>query len=260
MLAGREFYITGESWGGVYIPVVSLHLMDLLQQGTASPFYGLGFNFQGFAIGNGAFAWRWDEATSVDFIYFRGITSYNAWNNYKASCLDRDPPGDVLCQLADNEACWHMLGNMNHLYFEAIINGHSDPYNLYQQCYELLEDTQFPFANTYNATSLSSTPLMSQLFPEKGRTSESWAEAKMHMVMQSKASRRRLSISRPDASGTGNGANPTSSPAFGQQLLFNYGSNDESAGYPCMGSDPRLFAAALRARGPPRAGLCAAVE
>jgi len=229
MLSGREFYITGESWGGVYIPVVSLHLMDLLQQGTDSPFYGLGFNFQGFAIGNGAFAWRWNTATMIDFTYFHGIISYNAWNSFKASCCD--PPGDVLCQIVNTNACRRMVNNMYSLYYEAIDIGYSDPHNMYQQCYELPGDTQFPFATAYNTSSASS--FFSHL------SDESWGQARMHMAMQSKATRRRLSsLTRPDSTGTGSGASgSTSSPAFGQQLLFNYGSNDESAGYPCSGED-----------------------
>ncbi len=57
---GREFYITGESYAGVYIPVVTKRLMDQLQRGSKGTFAGVGMNFKGFAIGNGYFSVKWD--------------------------------------------------------------------------------------------------------------------------------------------------------------------------------------------------------
>jgi Serine carboxypeptidase len=218
LLGGREFYVTGESYAGIYIPAVSLHLMDLLQQGSAGPFHGLGFNFQGFAIGNGELSSRWNDATFPDFGYFHGIISHNWWLNYKRSCCD--PPGDVICPIAQNDACLNMIDDMLAHYSDTMIHGHSDPYNVYQLCYELPGDTHFPFAATLNA-SLSSM----------GESNGRWAQLRMQM-----AAMRSKTDSRPsqDPSST---SMPQPFDGQQQQLMFNYGSNDGSAGYPCSGAD-----------------------
>jgi Serine carboxypeptidase len=225
MLAGREFYVTGESYAGVYIPAVSLHLMDLLQQGAASPFNGLGFNFQGFSIGNGLLAWRWDDATSIDFFYFHGIISYNSWNDFKSSCCD--PPGDVSCQIVESRACYQLEYDIQSLYYDAMYYGHSDIYNVYQQCYELSDDSGFPLAASF----LNSTKAGKAQY-----TRDRMARMRTQMALRQSRGRSSKKPAQRDSSSAGN---ITTGPAiaYGQHLLLNYGSNDEAGGYPCSGGD-----------------------
>lgn len=44
---GRDFYITGESYAGHYIPAIAYHFVEEITPGS------LGLNFKGIAIGNG---------------------------------------------------------------------------------------------------------------------------------------------------------------------------------------------------------------
>jgi len=44
---GRDFFITGESYAGHYIPAIAYHFVEEVPAGA------LGLNFKGIAIGNG---------------------------------------------------------------------------------------------------------------------------------------------------------------------------------------------------------------
>ena len=59
-LKDRNFYITGESYAGIYIPTTTERLMDELVKPNNGSFSGLGINFRGFLIGNGCVSFTSD--------------------------------------------------------------------------------------------------------------------------------------------------------------------------------------------------------
>lgn len=71
----NEFYITGESYGGIYVPTLSVRVAA-----------DKSFNFKGFAIGN-AFS---DEVMNTDslvyFAYYHGLISEKEWMVIVESC------------------------------------------------------------------------------------------------------------------------------------------------------------------------------
>lgn len=56
----RDFYVAGESYGGVYVPTLTLLLVQQLGQGAGGPFAGVTVNFKGMVVGNGYLSDKWD--------------------------------------------------------------------------------------------------------------------------------------------------------------------------------------------------------
>ncbi|KDO31609.1 hypothetical protein SPRG_19512 [Saprolegnia parasitica CBS 223.65] len=75
--AGRDFYITGESYGGMYIP----YLVDAL---LTAPIHGL--NLKGFAIGNPYTDEAIDNEAYLDYYYTHGMISIEAYADIQAKC------------------------------------------------------------------------------------------------------------------------------------------------------------------------------
>lgn len=54
---GNDFYITGESYGGIYVPTLSVLVVNNTNN----------FNFKGFAVGNGLHSWQLNGNSAVVF-------------------------------------------------------------------------------------------------------------------------------------------------------------------------------------------------
>ncbi|RHY85310.1 hypothetical protein DYB35_013892 [Aphanomyces astaci] len=73
----REFYITGESYAGIYIPYLA---SKLVQTPIAE------VNFTGFAIGNPFTDQVADGNSNMDYYYSHGLISIESYNAIKANC------------------------------------------------------------------------------------------------------------------------------------------------------------------------------
>jgi len=62
----RAFYVSGESYGGVYVPTLSLKIFE-------DP--SVDWNMQGFLVGNGVFDWNLLDESRVAFLYGHGAIS-----------------------------------------------------------------------------------------------------------------------------------------------------------------------------------------
>ncbi|KAF0770179.1 hypothetical protein AaE_002613, partial [Aphanomyces astaci] len=80
----REFYITGESYSGVYIPYLTYKLVQ-------HPIAAL--NLVGYAIGNPFTDSKVDGGAKVDFFYSHGLISIESYRAVNSAC-----PPDVLWQ------------------------------------------------------------------------------------------------------------------------------------------------------------------
>ncbi|RHY85006.1 hypothetical protein DYB35_014025 [Aphanomyces astaci] len=76
-LHGRDFYITGESYGGMYIPFLVHNLVS-------TPVSGI--NLKGFAIGNPYTDEAIDNAAYLDYYYTHGLISIEEYATIQSTC------------------------------------------------------------------------------------------------------------------------------------------------------------------------------
>ncbi|RHZ06767.1 hypothetical protein DYB26_014753, partial [Aphanomyces astaci] len=93
----REFYITGESYAGIYIPYLA---SKLVQTPIAE------VNFTGFAIGNPFTDQVADGNSNMDYYYSHGLISIESYNAIKAKCASPDFSRNLstACQTALEDA------------------------------------------------------------------------------------------------------------------------------------------------------------
>ncbi|XP_038067408.1 lysosomal protective protein-like [Patiria miniata] len=91
-LVKNDFYISGESYAGIYIPTLAVKIME--QKAN--------INFKGFAIGNGALDIHLLVETSYQYAYYHGIIGDRLWKQLQLSCCK-----DGSCQYigSTNPAC-----------------------------------------------------------------------------------------------------------------------------------------------------------
>ena len=75
----NRFYVTGESYGGIYVPTLSVRIL------TRSP----DINFKGFAVGNGILDWKMNTNSLVLFGYFHGMIGKKLWDPLIQRCCSR---------------------------------------------------------------------------------------------------------------------------------------------------------------------------
>ena len=76
---GRDFFITGESYAGHYIPAIAYHFVKEIPAGS------LGLNFKGIAIGNGWVDPVVQYPQYAEFAYENNIVSWEMYLTLKAS-------------------------------------------------------------------------------------------------------------------------------------------------------------------------------
>ncbi|GMT33518.1 hypothetical protein PFISCL1PPCAC_24815, partial [Pristionchus fissidentatus] len=144
---GRPFYITGESYGGVYVPSTASYLVDRITDGEFPD-----LNFKGIAIGNGQLSGLLQVSASLQMQYFHGTFDKEIHDKLKNCCPQSAHPGDpeyfefcdftpyiyldksgnVVPKDATNE-CSNLVAYYSQ---ELVFAGPQEPYNLYQSCYE----------------------------------------------------------------------------------------------------------------------------
>ena len=78
-LEGRPFYISGESYAGVYIPFLATHMLEDTSENKV--------NLKGVLIGNGLTDFDTDvERSMVDFGFNHGLISIETYNSFKRNC------------------------------------------------------------------------------------------------------------------------------------------------------------------------------
>lgn len=110
-LASNDFYVSGESYGGVYVPTLSQKIFE----SGAIP------NMKGFLVGNGVFGGNC-SSTFPEFLYGHGAISRRLRDKIAAACDDdgtQRPDDD--CEALQEQA-------------ESMVAG-LNPYDFYRDCY-----------------------------------------------------------------------------------------------------------------------------
>jgi cathepsin A (carboxypeptidase C) len=103
-LQGRPFFVTGESYGGVYVPTLAQRII----KGNAAK-EGDHINLQAAAIGNGLTSFQYNDDSAVEFAYFHGLFGDTLWATLQKECCtsgkcDFHTPQTKQCGAAIKEA------------------------------------------------------------------------------------------------------------------------------------------------------------
>ncbi|XP_055939275.1 lysosomal protective protein-like [Argiope bruennichi] len=117
----NDFYITGESYGGIYIPTLSVRVLT----GPAN------INFKGFAVGNGYLDVRNLTNSIVFFAYYHGLIGNKLWGSLSKFCCGG--LGAIeMCNFADSASveCQDAVSEVSNVVQGSGLN----VYNLYSDC------------------------------------------------------------------------------------------------------------------------------
>jgi len=122
--ADNDFFITGESYAGVYVPTLAYAIYEATAAGTTS------INLKGIAVGNGCTgtevgACSAQYSTGIDYNYYyaHALFSEVTYNKLITACDNFKKPNAPLCVAAQIEASAE-IGNVNvYDIYEPCING-----------------------------------------------------------------------------------------------------------------------------------------
>ncbi|XP_058670572.1 lysosomal protective protein [Ammospiza nelsoni] len=112
----NDLFLTGESYGGVYIPTLAEWVMQ-------DP----SLNLKGIAVGNGLSSYEINDNSLVYFAYYHGLLGTELWKDLQAYCCSEGK-----CNFHDNSNlnCTLKMGEMIQIVEESGLN----IYNLYAPC------------------------------------------------------------------------------------------------------------------------------
>ncbi|KAJ7417440.1 Lysosomal protective protein [Pitangus sulphuratus] len=112
----NDLFLTGESYGGVYIPTLAEWVMQ-------DP----SLNLKGIAVGNGLSSYEINDNSLVYFAYYHGLLGTELWKDLQAFCCSEGK-----CNFHDNSNlnCTLKMGEMIQIVEESGLN----IYNLYAPC------------------------------------------------------------------------------------------------------------------------------
>lgn len=116
----NEFYITGESYAGIYVPTLSARIVDDPE-----------FNFQGFAVGNAVT----DDVTMANaypyFAWARGLIGTELWEDLVDNCCVNGNSSDCEFYKSSNNQCRLAVAQVENVQWRIGLN----PYDVYAECY-----------------------------------------------------------------------------------------------------------------------------
>ena len=83
-MKNKDFYIAGESYGGIYVPMLAYKIVEYNKNLKESQ----KINLKGILVGNGVADWNYDTSPAMyDFIFTHHLTSYESRLEYNKYCL-----------------------------------------------------------------------------------------------------------------------------------------------------------------------------
>ncbi|KAK1156289.1 lysosomal protective protein-like [Acipenser oxyrinchus oxyrinchus] len=112
----NKFFITGESYAGIYIPTLAERVME-----------DSSINMQGIAVGNGLSSYEMNDNSLVYFAYYHGLLGTRLWTDLQNSCCSEGK-----CNFYDSkdQNCCKNLDEVQHIVEGSGLN----IYNLYGPC------------------------------------------------------------------------------------------------------------------------------
>ncbi|MBN3306246.1 PPGB protein, partial [Amia calva] len=112
----NELYLTGESYGGIYIPTLAERVME-------DP----SLNLKGMAVGNGMSSYEMNDNSLVYFAYYHGLIGSQLWMGLQQYCCSKG-----MCNFYNNQNpnCTTNVAEVQKIVFSSGLN----MYNLYAPC------------------------------------------------------------------------------------------------------------------------------
>jgi len=119
--AQNEFYISGESYAGVYVP-------SLAAKVAADPTIKL----KGIAVGNGLSSYDINDNSAIYFMYYHGFLGGDMWKTLKASCCPKNSTKrcDFKSGAKSSPICRKVYGEVSYKVWMSGVN----PYNVMASC------------------------------------------------------------------------------------------------------------------------------
>ncbi|CAG0880220.1 unnamed protein product [Darwinula stevensoni] len=116
----NDFYVTGESYAGIYVPTLSERIIS---SNTSS-------NFKGFAIGNGLLSYASNSESLIFFAYYHGLIGDGVWDALQTHCCQGVPTKESCNFTVGDNVCQKAVETVNHIIGDIGLN----IYNLYSDC------------------------------------------------------------------------------------------------------------------------------
>jgi len=78
---GRRFFVTGESYGGIYVPMLAARILKGNANGE-----GVKINLEGIAVGNGISSFEINDNSVMYFAYYHGLLGNDLWSRMQTHC------------------------------------------------------------------------------------------------------------------------------------------------------------------------------
>ena len=93
-MKNKDFYISGESYGGIYVPILAYKIIEYNKKVVESQ----KINLKGILVGNGVADWNYDTTTATyDFIFTHHLSNYENRIKYNKYCLMNDTYDEKKC-------------------------------------------------------------------------------------------------------------------------------------------------------------------
>ncbi|MCP9262029.1 Carboxypeptidase [Dirofilaria immitis] len=123
----HSVYIMGESYGGIYVPTLTVLALRGLEQ--------FPINLKGIALGNGYVNEALNIDTLIVFAYNHGLVDEKTWNTLEKECCHGCIDTCDLTNITGRECINKGVQEI----FRFIWSGNLNPYDLYRDCYPNLE-------------------------------------------------------------------------------------------------------------------------
>ena len=78
--SSHEFWVSGESYAGIYVPFLAWHIDKYNEQTVEG---GFKFNMTGFIVGNGVTNWKYDGTPAyIEMGFWHGLYSIDLYDKY----------------------------------------------------------------------------------------------------------------------------------------------------------------------------------
>ncbi|CAJ0581410.1 unnamed protein product, partial [Mesorhabditis spiculigera] len=118
----NDFFVTGESYGGIYVPTLVQTILDRQSQ--------FNINIKGFAIGNGLVDGDLDIDALIQFEHKHGMIDQLQWQDIQKSCCSNNMDDCPFHNFNDADKCGNFVNDAGNRAWGGGLN----PYNMYQDC------------------------------------------------------------------------------------------------------------------------------